>query len=538
MSTTNLDRLTEQALKYVSTHKKTVAVVPLAFIILFGATAYGLNALNIVNPGVEGAKSGCWGVNILNSQYHPQAGFNTIHFVGANENPIAYSGATGWSLTGGPSQLGEAYVWGPGTGVSQMTVQHFKKQYYASGTTIQENQISTDVESNIQLQDFNYVKNSIPLNQSVTSSDPTQVRYLQYWTLVPTNNPDGTITYNYTTKDILLVPGDFHLEVFIPPSTDYANTGSGWEEGTWSNINLWYTLYWYDWLNSLGQVGARDYLSNQFIPPDIPANALNRTQLFNYRGGYPISAWIQDYYMLFQSKTGQVYDMLKVNVASSNDHSSTAYSAYPGTDSEIPSDVYGTLVGMVTNGFQPSLRGHYLDLYTQPNETFNYVNLAPSNATDVGTSRAAFLDAETQPPQQYFKIGVLGFGTVWRATGWFGSGPFKVYYPSVNYLVRVIMGVYGSHTLVWTTSTASSLGYTGWQDRTVVITVGGSGINWPSYNWADLFSPLNLEFFAIALIAIVILVTIFNPGVWASIFSGRNKAESRPGRSKPKRPRR
>jgi hypothetical protein len=378
-------------------------------------------------------------------------------------------------------------------------------------TTIQENQIATEIETDIQLQDFNY-QNSTALPTLQNTTNPTQAVYLQYWHTSQTTNPNGSITYTVTKQDVLLVPGDFHLTIWIPPSKDHNNEVSGWEEGTWSNLELWYTLYWYDWLNALAP-----YVQSDPNPPAIPANATNRQALFSYRGGVPISAWIQGYYAPIQTDTGQIWDMLSAQQAKSGLGSTKTYAG-----AQLPADVYQTFVGEMKNGLTPSLTGRYIDLYTEPSDQFQYVDLAPSNPTSAAIS--AIPDAQTQLPQEYFKIGVLGLGTIPKVSGGLlGTGvgaTYTVYYPAVNYLIRVIMGVYGQHTYVWTTSTAQQVGYPGWQNRTVTIAVT-PGIVLPSFSWPQLFSPLNLEFLGVFLIAALVIVTIFNPGIWSQILGSR-----------------
>jgi hypothetical protein len=499
--------------KHNGRNVRWVIAILLTIVVVFLVLPQGGNLLslgptsNILNPGVEGAKSGCYGVIITSgANYNPAwTGLNTMHFVGANERPIASAGI---------SNPSESYYWGPGSGASQFTIQHFAYKYYMfSPTVLTENQLSTEVESNIQLQDFSYQNPTVSALQG--TNNPTQGVYLQYWTQNATQNADGTTTYTYATQDILLVPGDFHINVWLVPSQDHANTGSGWEEGSWSNVELWYTIYWYDWLNALAP-----YVQNNPTPPDIPANATNRQTLFNYRGGVPISAWIQNYYMPIQTSSGTTYDLLKVSTSDKNTLAGV----------QLPSDVLQNLQSMVQNGMTPSLGGRYLDLYTQPSDTFQYVNLNPSNPVSTGVSRVP--DAQTQLPQEYFKIGVLGLGTNTVAHGLLGTGPYTVYYPEVSYLVRVVMGVYGQHTYVWTVGTATQSGYnsnstSGFVNRTIESTTGGSGINWPwaglNFNWGDLFSPLNFEIIGILVVIVVIIVTVANPGLWVTLAQRKKK---------------
>jgi hypothetical protein len=502
-------------------HKKLLAVILVGILVFFIGTTSGLIPLNpiinVVNPGFEGAKANCYGVEITSGTagMNPAwTGIDTVQYVGSGQSLIASGGQAypPGQLYNFPSVTGisgEVYQWGAGSGSSQMTVQHIVYGHYDNGPYTQENQIATDVESNIQLQDFN-VQNSTPLNY-LGAGDWTNGTYLEYWQETASsvvNNGVNSTTYSVQEQDVLLVPGDFHLDIWIPPIQTNANTGSGWEEGSWTNIEFWYMISWYQWLNSLGPV-----IQGQNAPP--PVVPLTYQEKFTTSGGVPISAWIQEYTMPIQTATGQVYDMLSVDVANSG---SKSYTTQAG--STMPANIYSDLVGMVENGFQPSLNGRYMDLYAQPSDNFTYVQLA--NPSDLPTyAVGAAPDAQTEPPNQFFKIGVVGFGTD-VANGWLGLGPYTVYYPEVSYLIRVVMAVYGTHTYVWTVSTATQQGYnsvqngtvtSGWQNRTVAVTTGGSGLSVPAFGWPQFFSPLNLEVIFIILAAIVILAIIFNPGV-------------------------
>jgi hypothetical protein len=479
---------------------------------------------NILNPGVEGAKSGMWGTMITTASQgeQPQHGIGVVHYVGAipSNRTLAQVGNDAGVQT---SQ--EDWYWGPASGASDMTIQHILYNHYLiSGIVETENQISTETETNIQLQDFNY--QNITQNQPASlngTSNPTQAEYLQYWHISNVTNPNGSITYNVTKQDILLVPGDFHIDVWIVPSQSNPNTDSGWEEGSFSNIEFWYTIYWYDWMNSLGQV-----ISTDPNPPTIPANAtITRDGLFSLRGGVPITAWIQNYYMPTQNSNGGT----SFNLLSVFERGATTQNNVSG--SSLPSSVYSDLLAMVDNGMVPSLGGRYLPLYTQPSDNFSYVDLTSSNLEN--TAIDAIPDAETEIPQEYFKIGVTGLGTDVRGN----VLGYTVYYPVVSYLIRVIMAVYGTHTYIWTTSAAQHFGYPGWQNRTLEITYGGGIPGAADFlSWlANLLSnPLiQLLLLLICVIVIIGLLAILAPGV-LKLFSaaGSAGAQKIKSASKPK----
>jgi len=515
----------ENVTKTIVKHKKLLALGFVVILLFYLGVSEGIIPLqtsNIVNPGFEGAKCNAYGVVIQSSGVSstnyvpPWTGLDTVHFVGNNENPIASAGV--------PQFIGESYTWGSGTGASQMTIKHLR----TNGISGVENQITTDVESNIQLEDFN-AQGSLPL-QIPGTSNVTQSDYIQYWHLSTTTDASGNTVYTLTKQDILLVPGDFHIDISIVASNENAGTGSGWQEGSFGNIEFWYMLSWYDWLNSLGPFVSNDPTQNSPEMPMIPANATNRNSLFSLRGGVPISAWIQNYYMPVKTDTGTIYDLLNVQAGNSG---STDKITLAGT--QLPASVLSSLKSMVEKGLSPSLKGHYIDLCTQPSDTFTYVAFQPDNVSAAALANANIPvpDSETELPYEYFKIGVTGLGTYVWDHGWFATPRYTVYYPTASYLIRVIMAVYGTHTYVWTVNMATQQGYnypngtSGWTDRTVQATTGGGisgpGWSWPSISWPDIFSPLNLELFAIAAIVIIALVTIFNPGVWSAIFGNRKQ---------------
>jgi hypothetical protein len=232
----------------------------------------------------------------------------------------------------------------------------------------------------------------------------------------------------------------------------------------------------------------------------------------------PISAWIQGYYALIPTPTGSVYDILQGYVAKSGQKS-----AQLEAGSQLPNDVYQTFLSTVESGLMPSLTGRYVQLYTQPSDQFQYPNLINSSDS-LSSANTLAPDTQTQLPQEYFKIGVAGFQTISHPSGGLlGIGQtYTVYYPAVNYLIRTIWAVYGLHTYVWTTQTAKQLGYPGWENRTSGVTITpGINLNLPSFGWPQLFSPLNLEFLAVFLIAALVIVTIFNPGIWSQILGSR-----------------
>lgn len=481
----------ENAGKWVQKYAKVLLIV--AILTLFIGTGSGLIPLetsNYMNPGFEGAKVNTYGVNVL-YQGTGWNGTNTLHIIGNEQNGIP--------LAQGP---GQSIGWASSSYASQ-TLQRI----LYDGSPVVTGQLATEVESNPILQNFNF-NNSSPLAIPGTG-DPTLADYIQYWQISNTTTITGN-TFTLTKQDFLLVPADFHLTVWIPTGKD-STTGSGWQESGWANMEFWYAIYWYDWLNSLGQV-----IQNDPNPPQVPTGAVNYNSLFTLRGGFPIAAWIQSYQIPFQTGNGQILDALTVKTSDNPDQQIASLSLDANTLHNVIASV----------SLDPDLQGRTLPLYTQPSDIYTPISTMyspsfQSNLTQFGITAAP--NANTQPPLQYFKITVTAMSTYTKADGWFGTGPYHVYYPAANYLIRLIMGVYGTHTYVWTVQTATQQGYIspngtfGWVDRTVQTVTGGSGISF-NFDWGSLFSPLNFEFFAILAVIVVLAVTVFNPGVWANIF--------------------
>jgi hypothetical protein len=490
--------------------KNAKYLVIVAFIWLLIGTPVGMSLLGIVNPGFPGAQSACYGVQ-----------FNG--WPGWTGNGVLYAAADAQTtdlLSHSAIGMGDHVFWG-GTSPEAMTVVY--RHDLPSGSN--EQQLSTEIQNQIPLASFNY-QNSTPLTISNNMSAWDQGEILQYWNVqatTPTNQTlsNGTIlssvTYTATSQSLLLIPGNFYLSIYIPPSQANAGTGSGWEEGTWSSVDFWYMIYWYEWLNAYGEV-----LKANEATPNIPANALNRQDQFNLRGGFPIAGWIQGYESPIQTSTGTIYDLYSIQTEGANTKT------YAG--SQVSASTLANILNQIS--LNPSLTGRQVTLYTTPGGSYQLptytLGSGPIDAQAQGLLQSP--DWQTTLPTEYFKISINTFGTYTEGTYFSG---FTVYYPTINYLLRFIFGVYGVHTYVWTVSTAMSQGYnaTGnyqtppaqWQNRTILEanTAGFlTGLtDWFSNPWND------LQFYFIVIVIAVLIITVLNPGLWAGVL-GRRKEKS------------
>jgi hypothetical protein len=507
---TQIEKEYQHGKTWIKKHVKWI--VALGFIGLLLWSPFGLSLLNIVNPGFPGAMANCYGVNFkdFGSDW---SGTNTIHAVSSAESTLASH--TGYFLGLQTSQ--DRVYWGAGSGPSSMTVEHWHGELAEPD---KEQQLATEVQTNIPLADFNY-QNSTPLVFS-NASTWDQGELLQYWNVqsntVNTTLANGTklmtTTCNATSQDLLLVPGNFYLSVYIPSSNHDADSMSGWQEGTWNQVDFWYVIYWYEWLNAYGPVVQQ----NEVAPP-IPANALNRQDQFNLRGGFPIQGWIQGYSSPIQTKTGTVVDPYQWK-----DQNGDSYGA-----SQFSGSTLQNLMSQMQ--LSPSLTGRPVTLYTQPSDQYTLptYNL-PSGPLDSNTTAQGLInspDFQTVLPAEYFKIGVNTLGTYSEGNAYSG---WTVYYPTVDYLLRFIFGVYGTHTYIWTVSTALSQGYNAtanyqappaqWENRTDIIATKGGAIQ----GFTDWFNnPLNDMLFIAVVIIIVVL--IINPTALVSIFKSTRKKE-------------
>lgn len=491
---------------WVRKHAKLLIVVLVAYMLV--ATPFGMTILGIVNPGFSGAEVACYGVDFKAPP--GWTGTNTLYRVqDAQTGDLVQHSALG---------AGDHYTWGSGSGPEAMVLQH---EYDSSGLTTTQ-QLATEVQTNIPLASFNY-QNSTPLTlTNIPAWDSGEV--LQYWNVQNTTTvtvlPNGTqITdtkYTATSDSLLLIPGNFYASIYIPPSKSNAGTDSGWQEGTWSQVDFWYAIYWYEWLNAYGPI-----LQANEAPPNIPANALNRQSQFNLRGGFPIAGWIQGYETPIQTDTGTDYDLYTITARGNQQKTYAGNQLSASTEANILNQISLT----------PSLTGRQVVLYTQPGDTYSLplYTLPTGNIDANAQGLMQSPDIQTILPAEYFKIGVNTFGTYADGSIWSG---WTVYYPTVNYLLRFIFGVYGVHTYVWDVQTALNLGYNAtanyqappaqWQNRTV-LTASTAG---PFSGLTDWFSnPWNLgQVWLIVAVIVILVISVTNPG-WINKVLGRKKEE-------------
>ena len=217
-----------------------------------------------------------------------------------------------------------------------------------------------------------------------------------------------------------VLPADFVIQLNIIP-------GSGLY--TFKDINIWYALDSVVWENA--------YPSD---PKPLTEKGAKLTSS-NYRGSYPILAWIQKY-------------------------QDWVWKREDGTYVSFPPDEHAVAFCQL----DPSLEGRFIDLFTSPSSKYDLMLSYEVAKSDIEN---AIKDKILPDPRfsrtVFFKIRLIKFGAYVKPTGLFGSYMSREYwYPAVYYRLRVVYVVCGEHVYLWDKINADALGYTSttWAIRT------------------------------------------------------------------------
>lgn len=484
-------------------------------LVLLGGLGIGLHVVGldtqVLNPGLEGPKvylnyinfrdmfpsdwSGSQNnhyLDVVNSQGQIVNVAETDQFI--NHSAYFYADKVTWAS----SQEGSPTVAWQNTG--------------AAGAS-QTFDLSIDIENNIPLSDIDQYGNPAePLGGN------SSILQLNYPTISNVKqNPDGTVTYNITNTKLILAPADFVIQLSIP-ATRSNEHGSGWAEGDWTGVHLYFMLYWYTWLSTiLNNVGSGTSFNDQ--APTIPENATGKQAAFQYVGGFPLTAWV-----------GAWNPVVTDTVPAAPADPLWAWTG-PSPPAQIPSDIMQNLEAEVS--VRPDLTGHSLSLYSDQKALLVYNGSVTSNSVE---ALEALANSKTPDPTmtttQYFPLDILHLGTY--ATGNGLTQGFTVYYPCCYMRVHVVYGLRGTFTYLWTTQTQQQLKYPGYQNRTVTVVHLPGALDWLT---ALLMNPLFDLFLGLfTFLIILVLLVIFAPGVLslgsAVAKAGAKRIESK---SKPKR---
>lgn len=486
---------------WINKNKKFLVLAGLLLLLAYSPSLLGLGVLN---PGFEGAKCYFYGADFRLDGWN---GAFTLHKYQDAETLLAQK-----SHADGAATVTEKYLWtnvatpnDAGIGYS------WNKQFLVVGSQFHRApDLSVHVESNIQLQDIN--RQGDPLGWN--TSDPTAGKRIEYWSkTVVKEETNSTILYhwNLTKESFIVVPAEFWVGFYLVPAQKDADTGSGWREGEYQNIVAWFKLDFSVWDNAYREPWLDNPQTNVF---DTPHNGtiIAEDRQYDYRGGFPIAGFIEGWEKAGWTSKGK------------NAESPQWYETRGTETGAYTIDQLYNLrnVLMAKCSFAPSLVGQFLSLYDAPSSSFAY-EAQSSLGDDAVTQKVKTPDSHMQKTM-YFPINIQNFGTYVEGDWWNG---YKVYYPSAYFRVRMLYGVYGNFTYLWTEELAKSptVNYPAEPERhgTTVISTTGAG-SWFSGITSWFSSPFNqLWIFFVLIVAVVLVVSVLNPGLWSILAINKRK---------------
>jgi hypothetical protein len=517
----------------------------LGLILILGLSALTLQAipLGTINPGFEGAKCNFYGAYF---NWDGFEGEDVLHRYQDAEDPLLLyqrhsvigplleEHRISWTSVATPNDAGIGWrYWHVTSPISSETKEH--------------PHLNIQVESNVQLQHITKQGNPDPLGWN--PDNPLEGRRIEYWSKkgIKTIETEDTVTYEYalTKESFLVVPAEFWVGCYLIPSQEDAGTGSGWREGQWSDITLWFRTDFHIWDNA--------YYDEWLAAPDTQVYTTeyggtviseeSKIEPDAYRGGFPISGWIQGW-----EKADMTSDLL-----AGEQQSPIWYDVKSGSESKLYTDdqlheLRDILMSKCE--FSPGMVGQFISLYDEPDVQFSY---EPSNTNYDADSLASSVKTpdSTMKKVMYFPINVENFGTYAESQGFLKG--WKVYYPSCYFRVRMIYGVYGTFKYLWTEQVtkpfynATSGEYEGGLDYPKTIERHGTTVihtSGPLTPFADLWggiggwfsNPFNQLWTVFIIIVIVVLVVTFlNPGLWAGIIGAYQSNRKSRGTGKPRK---
>jgi len=328
------------------------------------------------------------------------------------------------------------------------------------------------------------------VQRPMLTSDPIGVGTQQLTYYKYTKVSDTQVQINKIM--VCIIPADFVIQISAVP-------GKGIY--TFKGITEWFSLDSVSWLNAYST-----------MPPQDPNPLTNDTTKFvssNYRGAFPIIAWIGKY-------------------------EDTLYTTDAGSKNTAPPDQNAQQYVQL----QPDLAGRFISLYTSASSTYDLG--LQSNVVQDPNLLAQALSPDTVnwmlPDPRfsqtvYFSITMSSFGAYVQQTGQVGTySSYTEWYPSVYYRLRVVYALAGDWVYLWTAKTAADVGYTPdtWTIRNGTVLVYKDPLTALLENVGGwLSNPFNqLWVLFIILVAVVLVVTILNPGLWMALLSSRKSSKT------------
>ena len=464
--------------EWLSEHKKLVAVILLALIIFVWYDRFGLQII----PGPEGVSCTLYGVQANGgirvggktaNAYHPGMSVVGRVYPGSWIAYHDYDDKDVWTSEILPRRIG--YVWertDPSTPVIKAVIVNRETGELLEGINLQ---------IRIEQPTFQEVNmHGDPIGRS-----PTQID----WYSFETDKTESGDTVTWKHYEVYVVPVDFVIELTIRPVKDL-------DVGDFQSFDLWFVLDTNVWLNAFTYDQMR--LLNEPPPEGAQITA------YSFRGAFPIWAWVGAWDpWVVTGRDGdpeKEYDLADLS---------------PEERSELETHLQ----------LQPSFAGSKITLYKEPGYIYDRIFAEdiirnPTLLESTITSSISNLPDPRFAQTVYFYLTLINFGALKREGGWWVTYWHKEYYPTAYMRVRTLYAIYGEWVYAWTKEEAEEHGYE-WRNQTSII------IDNPSI-WDKFFSgfgawftsPLTQFWLLLTIFAIiVILVTIFNPGVWAGLIS-------------------
>lgn len=261
---------------------------------------------------------------------------------------------------------------------------------------------------------------------------PTEIVWYQWESKTREETVGDTTEIEWTRYEAFVVPVDYVVEVSVRALTD----------GTWGSfedLHLWYVMDTVRWHNAF----AEPYGS---LESGSPAPDEAELKTYNYRGAFPIWAWVDTWDpMVYEDEKGASLDL----------------------PSEIPDEMQDYLQ------ISPSLGGSRLTLYHEPN--WQYVDMYAKDIVKDDTKLGNALQSEIGyfPDPRFAEtvftpISLTKFGAFYKSEGWWIWNEETWVYPTAYLRVRALYVIWGQWIYLWTHEEAEKQGYE-WQNRTSVI---------------------------------------------------------------------
>jgi hypothetical protein len=444
-----------------------IALLLIAIVTLFFFELPSLSIILGITPGPEGVSCSLYSTVAYAESLTHGAGVPSILGTVNPNDWIAYR-----DYTSGSQYLRAGYQW-----ERPSTMTPVIKALLVDRNT---SQVISGINLQIRIQ--RPTMQEVNIHGDPTGGNPTQIDWYSFQADKTTSG--NTVTWNH--YEAYVVPVDFIIELSIRPLSDK------WV-GDFQSFDLWMVLDTTTWLNTFTYDQTK-LLNEQITNATITA--------YNYKGAFPIWAWVG------------AWDPW---VVSGRDGNPDKFYDPADLSPEEMSDLQTHLQ------LQPSFGGSPIELYTKPG--YKYERLFaediiknPELLKQMIQNSIPGLPDPRFAETVYFPLTLINFGALQRSGGWWLTAWDKEYYPTAYMRVRALYAVYGEWTYLWTQEEANKQGYQ-WQNNTSQIK--GSQSEWDKFfgglsSWFG--NPLNeIWLFFILIIAVIVIVTIFNPGLWASV---------------------